>query len=128
MRIVGNMQMRDEANAAAQQAIEQFITSYSNFYPTPPSGATNINIDINKDGVNDYVVSVAKPVCIRASAQVPPRTLACANGAASGLICWDTLWEVVATATNANTGVSQIVTQGVSITFDPAFVPSSVGC
>jgi Tfp pilus assembly protein PilX len=128
MRIVGNMQMRDEANAAAQQAIEQFVTSYSNFYPSPPSGATSINIDINKDGSNDYVVSVAKPVCVRASAQVPARSADCSNGAKSGLICWDTQWEIVATATNAKSGVSQAVTQGVSITFDPAFIPSSVGC
>jgi len=128
LRIAGNMQARDEARAAGQQAIEQFITTYSNFYPTPPTVATTVNIDIDKDGTNDFVVSVAKPVCRRASVQVPARSVDCANGARSGLVCWDTIWDVEATATSTKSGVSQVVTQGVSITFDPAFEPSSVGC
>src|SRR5437016_5220957 len=79
LRIAGNMQSRDEARAAAQQAIEQFISSYANFYPTPPTAATSYNIDIDNNGTNDYVVSVAKPACKRASQQIPPRSLQCAN-------------------------------------------------
>lgn len=128
LRIAGNMQSQDEARTAAQQAIEQFITSYSNFYPTPPTASTSVNIDINNDGSTDYVVSIAKPICKRASVQIPARSTACANGARSGLYCWDTVWEVQATATEAKTGTSQSVAQGVSISFDPTFLPSSVGC
>jgi len=128
LRIAGNMQSRDEARSAAQQAIEQFISNYANFVPTPPSVATSFSIDIDKNGTNDFTVSVAKPICKRAAPQVPPRTTDCANGAKSGLICWDTLWDVDATATNATNGVSQTVTQGVAIIMDPSFDPTSVGC
>ena len=128
LRIAGNVQSRDEALSAGQQAIEKFISSYSNFYPTLPAGATSYNIDINKDSTNDYLVSIAVPTCKRATAQIPPRSDDCANGARSGLICWDTVWNVTATVTGASSGVSQEVTQGVSVTFGPTFQPSAVGC
>lgn len=128
LRIAGNVQARDEARAAAQQAIEKFISNYSSFYPTLPTGVTTYNIDIDKDATNDYVVSVAVPTCKRAAPQVPPKTTECANGAKSGLSCWDTVWDVEATAASSKSGVSQVVTQGVSITFGPTFQPSAVGC
>jgi len=127
LRIARNMQAEDEARASAQQAIEQFVSSYSNFYPTP-SAKPATGYDINNDGTNDYSVTIATPVCKRSSQQIPPRSLACANGVKNGLFCVDTVWEVTATATDTNSGVSQIVTQGVAITFPPAFLPSSVGC
>ena len=128
LRIAGNMQSQDEARTAAQQAIEQFISSYSNLYPTPPVSPTLVNIDTNKDGTSDYAVSIAAPVCKRAVQQVPPRSPQCATGVRSGLFCWDTIWEIKATASDAKTGTSQVVTQGVSITFDPTFVASTAGC
>jgi hypothetical protein len=129
LRIAHNMQAEDEARASAQQAIERFVTSYANFYPTPVAQPAT-GYDINNDGSPDYSVTVAAPVCKRAAQQIPPRSIACANGVKNGLFCWDTLWEVTATATDpyTNTGVKQIVTQGVAITFPPAFLPSSVGC
>lgn len=126
LRITGNMQAQDEARAAAQQAIERVITTYANFYPTPT--AQSVTVDLNNDGTTDYTVSVAAPSCRRASQQIPPKSTQCANGARGGLFCWDTLWDVTATATDAASGASQKVTQGVSITLGPAFVPSSVGC
>jgi PilX N-terminal len=127
LRIARNMQAEDEARASAQQAIEKFVSAYSNFYPTP-TGKPATGYDINNDGTADYSVIVATPVCKRAAQQIPPRSIACANGVKNGLYCWDTLWEVTATASDTNTGVSQIVAQGVAITFPPAFLPSSVGC
>lgn len=128
LRIAGNMQARDEARAAGQQAIETFISSYSNFFPTLPAGATIISVDIDNNGSNDYEVSVARPVCRRSAPQIPPRSTECANGAKSGLICWDTLWDVAATSTDTRSGVTQTVTQGISITLDPSFDPTAVGC
>ena len=127
LRIARNMQAGDEARATSQQAIEQFISVYANFYPTP-TGKPATGYDVNADGNSDYSVVVATPVCKRAVPQVPPRSVDCASGVKSGLHCWDTLWEVQATASDTNTGALQIVTQGVAITFPPAFVPSSVGC
>jgi len=129
LRIAANVQSQDEARAAAQQAIEQFVSSYANFYPTPTAKpATNYNI--NNDSTNPYYYSVAvsTPVCKRASKQIPPKSTACATGAKAGLYCWDTLWEIVATSTDTKSGVSQVVTQGVSITFPPAFNAAALGC
>jgi len=127
LRISANMQAEDEARAMAQQAIEQFISVYANFYPTP-TGVAATGYDVNNNGTPDYTVTVAAPVCKRAAQQIPPRTIDCANGVKNGIYCWDTLWEVKATAANAATGASQVVTQGVSITFPPQFNPASVGC
>ena len=129
LRIAGNMQAEEGARAVAQQAIEQFIGVYSNFYPTPTAmTATSPNFDINNDGTKEYTVSIAAPTCKLAAKQVPGKSVDCINGARAGLFCWDTLWEVVATATDAKTGVSQVVTQGVSITFAPGFNPTSAHC
>lgn len=127
LRISANMQAEDEARAMAQQAIERFISVYSNFYPTP-TGVAATGYDVNNDATSDYTVTVSAPVCKRAAQQIPPRTIDCANGVKNGLYCWDTLWEIRATAVNAASGTSQIVTQGVSITFPPQFNPATAGC
>ena len=137
LRIAGNMRAEDEARGAAQQAIENFISSYSNFCvsvpPAPctlpsPAGKPATGYDVNNAGTTEYTVTVAAPVCKRASPQIPGRSIACVNGAKAGLFCWDTAWEVTATAIDSKTGVSQAVTQGVAIPFPPGFTPSTVGC
>ena len=127
LRITSNMQAQDEARAVAQQALEKFVSNYSNFYPTPAS-YPNVDYDINNDTVADFKVSVAAPVCKGAAHQIPGRSIDCENGVKSGLYCWDTLWEVSATASDGKTGVSQKVTQGFALTFSPVFIPSSAGC
>lgn len=132
LRIAGNMQAEEGARAVAQQAIEQWIGASNHFYPTPtamnPASPTTPNFDINNDGTNEYVVSVAAPVCKVAAKEVPGRTTDCINGARAGLYCWDTVWEVVATATDSKTGVKQVLTQGVTIRFAPGFNPTTVNC
>jgi hypothetical protein len=127
LRITSNMQAQDEARAVAAQAIEKFVSNYANFYPTPVA-YPNVDYDINNDGAFEYKVSVAAPVCKGAAHQIPGRSIDCENGVKSGLYCWDTLWEVSATANDTKTGVSQKVTQGFAITFSPVFIPSSAGC
>jgi Tfp pilus assembly protein PilX len=129
LRVAGNTQSQDEARGAGQQAIEQFVSSYANFFPAPASQA-GTGYDVNNDGTADYSVSIATPTCRRASQQIPARSVDCANGLKSTppLVCWDTLWDVTATATDAKTGTQQVITQGVSITFPPTFTPASVGC
>ena len=127
LRITGNMQAQDGARAVAQQAIEKVLGDYTKFYPTPTAVAAT-GYDINNDTNNDFQVAVAAPVCKAAAKQIPGREADCINGAKAGFYCWDTLWEVVATATDTKTGVRQVVTQGVSITFKPGFNPASVNC
>ena len=135
LRITGNMQAQDEARAMAQQAIERVLGVKANFYPTPTGqAATNYYVDNNSTGNAVYSVSVAAPVCKGAAKQfgstvtVPPLSSGCTNGARAGLFCWDTVWEVVATATDTKTGVRQVITQGVKITFEPGFNPATVSC
>jgi hypothetical protein len=127
LRITSNMQAQDEARAVAQQAVEKFVSSYANFYPTPQAYA-NVDYDINNDSTPEYKVSVTAPVCKGAAHQIPGRSIDCENGVKSGLYCWDTLWEITATASDTKTGVTQKVTQGVALTFSPVFIPSTVGC
>jgi Tfp pilus assembly protein PilX len=124
LRIAGNTQAQDEARAAAQQAIESVVSSYANFYPTPVAAVTT-NISINNDSSGNYSVTRTVPVCKSARQQIPARMISCVNGFRAPLYCWDTLWEVSATATNTKTGVSQSVTQGVKIVFPPQFDPAS---
>lgn len=127
LRITGNMQAQDGARALAQQAIERVLGDYTKFYPLPTAVAAT-SYDINNDGTGEYSVAVAAPVCKSAAKQLPGRTADCINGAKAGLFCWDTLWEVVATATDGKTGVRQVVTQGVAIPFAPGFDPTTVNC
>ena len=125
LRITGNTQARDEARAAAQQAIEQVVSSLLNFDPVPVAAATS-NRSINNDASGNYSVAVTSPRCKLATLQIPPKTLDCANGVGSGVFCLDTLWEITAVATDTRTGASQTVTQGVANTFSPGTTPAAV--
>jgi hypothetical protein len=127
LRIVGNMQAQDEARAVAQQAIERYAEDFTNFYPLPKAIAST-GYDINNDTTSDYSVTIAAPVCRSASRQIVARSPECAAGIKGGTFCWDTLWDVTAVATDGKSGVSQTVTQGVAIPFDPTFYPPSAGC
>jgi len=59
LRIVGNTQSKAEAMSAAQQGIEQIVST--NFPDNPIAAA--VNVDINGDGATDYTVTIVKPVC-----------------------------------------------------------------
>jgi len=124
LRIAGNMQAMDEARGAAQQAIELLMSSRTNFDPSP-TGAPATWYSVDNSGTNQYSVTVATPVCKAASLQIPARSPQCVTGVASPLPCWDTLWEVTATAVDPKTGVTQTVVQGTALTFDPTFDPSA---
>lgn len=113
---VGNMQLRSEAIAAANSAIEQVVSSAANF-STPAASSYTIGSD---------TVSVAAPVCVRAvdvksdsTGDPNPGLLLDAgagsgSGAASGY--QDTYWNIAATVDNTATGAKVIVNQGVKIT------------
>ena len=59
LRIMGNEQVRNEAIAAAQQAIEQVASTN---FPAAPPPAQTITVDINGAGAT-YAVAVPTPVC-----------------------------------------------------------------
>jgi Tfp pilus assembly protein PilX len=128
LQSVGNMQQRNEAIAAANEAAEAVITQLlkpiGGAAPAAPA-AYNAAVDIESDDQDDYTVVVAAPTCIEAI-QVAAGTGAGmgsseslnpsgAGGAYSVSGAYNTLWEISATATNTASGVAVTVNQGVRI-------------
>ena len=130
LRVMGNQQTRNEAVAAAQQAIEQ-VTS-TDFTKAPV--AVTVAVDVNGDGTTDYSAVVAVPVCLNSIpvkltelSATDPNDTACFGSAVAGAagivgasgagnsFCSNTQWEVNATVTDAATssGTSVKLHQGV---------------
>jgi type II secretory pathway pseudopilin PulG len=108
-RTIGNMQARNEAVAAAQQAIEQVISKPANF--TTPV-AQQIPIDINSDGVADYTVNVSAPVCLK-EASMPGYSIDFAASAPKMVY-----WDIKAVVTDGRSGANVTVHQGVRMAMD----------
>ena len=106
LRVAANMQMQAEATAAAQQAIENLISTTTPFYSP---AASTVNVDINHDGTTDYIVSLATPVCL-SSTPAPGYSAGFAASAPQ-----DTYWDIKATATDNKTGANVTIHQGVKI-------------
>jgi hypothetical protein len=113
-RAMTNMQFRSEAIAAANQAIEQVISSP--FTAAPAAEA--INVDIDNDADTDYVVQIAVPQCVYAaqafgadpsSLSLPP-TMSVAS-------TWNTVWDLDASVAGAsNVGGAEVrVRSGVRV-------------
>jgi Tfp pilus assembly protein PilX len=112
LKSVGNMQVRDEAIAAANEAIELVVSSSFTDAPT----AQQINVDINKDGINDYVVALAQPTCIRAAAATNAAPSDVELGAAMSVApTWNTDWEIQANVTDVASGATVTVREGVRV-------------
>ena len=112
LKSVRNMQLRNEAIAAANVAIEQVISSP---FTNAPKAET-IYVDINHDLQPDYTVDIAMPICTRASIA--------SNGSPSSLSLpvtmssadfWNTLWDIDATVTDAVSGTSVHVRSGTRV-------------
>lgn len=119
LKAVGNMQLRDEAVAAANVAVERLVST--NFTSAP--AATTYDVDIDQDGTNDYRVNVSKPVCVKAIGltvlpATDPDAVKCTVGSGGVPICYETVWDITATvdpATGAaaSTGTRATVKQGI---------------
>lgn len=114
LQMVGNAQFREEATAAAQQAIENVIsnTAFTTRTPAPQS------IDINGDNVGDYTVTFSVPSCSKYRA-VNPATEAnlprdC-YGSPDITYCYRTTWDLTAAVNDVNTGAQVTLHQGVNI-------------
>ena len=121
IEVVGNAQFREEANAAAQQAIEGVISS-SSFTANPASSVVPVNV-----GGTNYVAAVAVPKCI-SSMPIPSTSpeldtsnaedMKCTGGTDQPPQCNKQMWEVNATVNDSDTGASTNVHQGVSVRVD----------
>lgn len=133
-RIAANQQFRLEAKTVAQQGIEQVISQP--FATTPITTTTNVPVDVNGDGTNDFTAKVAPPTCINTKPVLnqdldptDPNDLGCmfsgsgqntgiipSGGAAATAPCQATQWEVQSSVTDSgNTAASVTVHQGVSV-------------
>lgn len=111
LRSVGNMQVRDEAVAAANLAIEQMISSA--FTSSP---GEEIVVDINNDTVTDYTVVIDPPECVSAvSAAITSSSSVTLGEDFTTSSSFNTTWEIVATVTDTVTGASAKVRQGVRV-------------
>lgn len=117
IRIVGNMQAKDEVESAVQVALERTISNVAhfNFDPAMAPGATldPVDVDINGDGVADYTVTVFSPVCLGASIM----TGYSATVAESAPMM--SHWDVTAELTDTRTGATARISQGIRISLLP---------
>lgn len=110
LRVANNAQVSIEAQAAAQQMIEQVLGSATAFTPTGVAAYPQTNgVDMNGDGTADFSVVTQQPRCL---------SIAAAAGysyAFAGSAPKDTVWEVIATATDSTFGATMTLRQGVKI-------------
>jgi Tfp pilus assembly protein PilX len=109
LKVVGNMQVKSEAVAAAQQAIEGILSDVTNFY-TPTARTTTV--DINNDGIADYTVTLSAPACLKLVA-VDGYSVEFAESAPK-----DSYWDIRAVVTDTRTGAAATVHQGAKVRLD----------
>jgi Tfp pilus assembly protein PilX len=136
--IVGNMQQRKQALSAAQQTIEQvistiqFTTTPTNALPNPCGGVVNTAcVDVNGDGVADVNVSIVvlcsaiEPILnsalnLNIKSDRDCSTEANQNRGVAGVAsnnssCANSVWDTQATAIDAVTNAQYVIDQGVSV-------------
>lgn len=115
LQAVGNAQMREEALAAANTGLELKI---SQDFTAVPAASTS-NVDINNDGVIDYVANIDTPVCIRATvAQALDPSSANLPGMSS--TTWNTVWLIQSQVTNVASGATVRARAGVRVLLNDA--------
>lgn len=123
LRIAGNMQVKEEAVAAAQQAVDQVASN--DFTKRPALVAGPVPIDINHDGVTDYTANIATPTCnnsVRLPNNQPGLPVECYSGGkydpnqSSASNCSAQQWDVSATVSNAYNSAAATMHQGMSVT------------
>lgn len=116
LRSVGNMQFRNEAVAAANAATEEVLNSLLTGGSTVAPPEQVIQVDINNDGKTDYTVTIAAPVCVRASKAAPGYSSSLSLGKTmSTTSFWNTVWDIQADVNDGATSARVTVRQGVRV-------------
>ena len=114
MRAVGNVQVREEAIAAANLVIERRLSSNFTAAPTALTDEP-VNVADDPNSPTDYLVDLQAPSCVRATQVI---TTSASSVSLPGMTFgsgWDTVWELDATASNEATGAQARVVQGVRV-------------
>lgn len=117
LKAVGNMQIRNEAIAAANQRIEEIL---STAFATTPPATTAVDVDINQDGQDDFAVDVTTTcmqVLREAGGSAGTGTSSSTTlGLPSVVAYYNTLWDIRARANSTDgTGGQVEVHQGVRV-------------
>lgn len=104
LRIIGNMQAAKQMDAAAQDAIEQKLSSSGSFGTAVAASTVTTTVS----GV-DFDVDVSAPAC------VDSRVATGYSAVVQNIIPEDNTWEIVATVSDTVTGATSTVHQGVEI-------------
>ena len=142
LQIVGNFQHRNDVLSAAQEAIEEAISTTrlvlnpGGIFLTPCTSTNTRCVDVNGDGTNDVSVELTPtPACVKAQAvknrqlvitsatspdlactvSPPPGTGGIVAIPSGNSFCADTIWEVRAVAADAVTQAQTTVTEGVAV-------------
>lgn len=110
-RAVNNVQVRDEAIAAANIVIESSLQG--NFWTQ--TTAVPVQVDLygeDADDVDDFTVVLQPPRCIRAFQAAGASSSSVTLPGMSASSFWHTVWEFDALATQATTGAEVRVMQG----------------
>lgn len=121
LKTVGNLQMRKEAIASAEKAIELMIDGVndtgvplSNPKFWNPAVARTYNIDIQGDTTGDYVVVIDPPFCLRATLVTISSASSVSLPGMTSASAWNTIWRLEANATNVS-GTRVQVRHGVRV-------------
>ena len=139
LRVVGNMQSKNEALYAAQETIEavistpQFIADPANAVPVPCGAANTTCSDVTGDGNPEYTTTLTpapacvtvKPIKNDALNLADAEDLGCSAGqqqqfgvagAVTGnSLCANSIWEISARTTSNFSGTVVTVRQGVGV-------------
>lgn len=147
--VVSNMQQKDAVVAAANDTIQQVLSTTRMFqspdtvFLTPCKTANTLCFDVNGDGKDDITVKLdPKPACVVAQT-IKNSNLDLSNaqdagclvgapqnygieGAVTGdSLCADSVWEVNAKATDNVTNAATTVTEGVAVRVATANISES---
>lgn len=134
LKVVGNMESREQAMNAANAAIEEavsatlFVSSPANMFATNCTGANTRCYDTNGDGDNDITVTMDIPRCVAVQPIKmsdldlnDPQQAACivqqteGGGTEDISLCANSIWELRAVAIDNVTLAQASVTQGISL-------------
>ncbi|MES2979931.1 MAG: pilus assembly PilX N-terminal domain-containing protein [Pseudomonadota bacterium] len=138
LKVVGNMQVRQEALAAGQEAVERTLSS--SLFTTNPASvlATPVTVDIDGNGTADYTATMTpQPKCFRANAiknselntalaadlsclqssvvQQGGLDSALSTSVTGNSLCAKTEWDIAVAVTDAKSGAKVTIHQGVSV-------------